>query len=764
MKRAWNVARREIGTFFDHPTAYILVVAFLSLGLFLTFRTLYAAGIATMRPFFDMLPWLFAIFIPAMTMRSLAEERRSGTLEWLLAHPLGEAEVIAGKFIGNWIFALIALAGSVPTAAGLLMVSEADAGIMAAQYIGAGLLAALGVAVGLWASSLTRNQITAFMVAASVSFFLVLIGTPVVLIGLPPALGAAVSRLSVIGHFTNVARGVVDLRDIIYFLSTTALFLVLATGLLSRERLALGRGAYRRLRIGTAALAAVVVVVNLLGGNIRGRLDLTSGGLYTLSDGTRAILGELDDIVTLKLVVSDELPTELVPSLRDVRDLVSDLRRAARGQLIVENLNPDDDEDVAAEARALGVTQNEFNILRDDEFEVRRGWFGLALLYADEREVIPYIARTDDLEFRILSSISSMTTEVKPRVTFLTGFGAESATTYPSLRQGLVDRYEIGRADLSGDTIPELDPDTLDIIVLAGPDQTMSDESIQRVRSYVEGGGAALLLLDNNQVSPQSPITSPVSTGLEGFLEENGIRMDAGMAMDYSSNSTISMGRQGIFNLVRPYPLWPIAFKGDDHPTTRDLSNLTVGWATAITVTDSAAVRRLWVTSEAGYVQPSGGMIMPEALPEPDPDDLRTVTLAVALDARVAEDGGAEDGGAEDGGAEDGEAEDGEAAKIGRMIVVGDVDFLQEQFIRSNPQNLIFAANAIDWLAQDEALIGIRSKTRTPPAMSFTSDFQKTALKWGNLVGVPLLFVLAGTVRVTGRRRRAEARWEEMTR
>ena len=98
------------------------------------------------------------------------------------------------------------------------------------------------------------------------------------------------------------------------------------------------------------------------------------------------------------------------------------------------------------------------------------------------------------------------------------------------------------------------------------------------------------------------------------------------------------------------------------------------------------------------------------------------------------------------------------------MIVVGDVDFLQEQFIRSNPQNLIFAANAIDWLAQDEALIGIRSKTRTPPAMSFTSDFQKTALKWGNLVGVPLLFVLAGTVRVTGRRRRAEARWEEMTR
>ena len=744
MKRTWNVARREVGTFFDHPTAYILVVAFLGLGLFLTFRTLYAAGIATMRPFFDLLPWLFAIFIPAMTMRSLAEENRSGTLEWLLAHPLGEAEVIAGKFLGNWIFALIALGGSIPTAIGLLMVSDADAGIMAAEYIGAGLLAGQGVAIGLWASSLTRNQITAFMVAASASFFLVLIGTPVVLIGLPPMLGAAVSRLSVVGHFSNVARGVVDLRDVIYFLSTTALFLFLATGHMSKERLSLGRGAYRRLRTGTAALAAAVVVLNLLGGNIRGRLDLTSGGLYTLSNGTRQVLSELDDIVTLKLVVSDELPTELVPSLRDVRDLISDLRRAAGGQLVVENLNPDEDDDLAAEARALGITQNEFNVLRDDEFEVRRGWFGLALLYADQRKVIPYINRTDDLEFRILSSISTMTTVVKPRVTFLNGFGAEGANIFPSLQQSLMDRYEVGAADLSGDTLPKLDPDTTDIIVLAGPDQPMPDEVVQRIRTYIEAGGAALFLLDNFQVSPESPTTVAIRTGLEGFLEDNGIRMDAGMALDYSSNSTISMGRQGIFNVVRPYPLWPIALKGDDHPTTRDLSHLSVGWATAITVTDSSTVQKLWTTSGSGDIQPAGGLIMPDALVEPDPDDLQSVTLAVALGAGV-----------------DGE-EGAEATAAGRMIVVGDVDFLQEQFVRSNPQNLIFTANAIDWLAQDEALIDIRSKTRTPPAMAFTSDFQKTALKWGNLVGVPLLFVLGGTVRVTGRRRRAEARWEEM--
>ena len=747
MKQTLTVARREAASFFDHPTAYILVVAFLGLGLFLTFRYIYAAGFATLRPFFDLLPWLFAIFIPAMTMRSLAEERRSGTLEWLLAHPLSEAEVVLGKFIGNWFFVLVALAGTLPTAFGLLKVSEADGGIMMAEYIGGGLLAAQGVAIGLWASSLTRNQITAFILAASISFTLVIIGTEVVLIGLPPSVSVGVSNLSVLGHFQNVARGVVDLRDVIYFLSTAGLFLFMAVGVLSRERLSAGRSAYRRLRTGTAALIAVVVVLNLLGENIRGRLDLTREGLYTLSDGTREILGELDDIVTMKLVISDELPAELQPTLRDVADLVADLRRAAGGKLVVEHLNPSDDAEIAREALNLGITQNEFNVLRDDEFEVRRGWFGLALLYADQGIVIPYINRTDDLEFRLLSAIVTMTTEERAGVAFLTGFGSQGPETFPSFAQGLSERFDVQTIELTGDTVPVLNPDSLDIVIVAGPQEPIRGPALGSLESFIEAGGSAFFLIDKHQVSSESPMMYPVFTGLEGFLEERGVGTDAGVILDHSSNSNINMGQQGIFRVVRPYPLWPIARRGDIHATTRDLNNLSAGWATVLTVTDSS-VQRLWVTTEMGAIQAAGGIIMPDALLEPNPDDFQTLTLAVALDPAAA----------------DGEfgREDDESPVEGRIIVVGDVDFLQEQFIQANPQNLVFALNAIDWLAQDEALIGIRSKLRMPPALAFTSEFQKAALKWGNLVGVPLLFVLLGVFRVTGRRRWTKARWKDV--
>ena len=741
MKRTRIVAEREIQNFFDHPTAYILMLAFLGLSLFLALRSIYALSLASLRPLFDLLPWLFAVFIPALTMRSVAEEKRTGTIEWLSSYPLGELEILMGKLIGNWFFVILSLAGTLPMAIGVFLLSDADPGIMLAQYIGASLLAMQGVAIGLWASTATKNQVTAFILATSVSFALVFIGTPVVLYGLTPFLGTALSRLSVMGHFENVARGVIDLRDIVYFLSTAGLFVAMAVGLLVKQRLSEQRESYKRLRAGIAILLGLVVVTNLLGGNIRGRVDLTRESLYTLSPGSEETLDNLSDLVTLKLFISDELPSELEPTLRDVRDLISDMSRAGGDNLVVENLNPGDDLDVAVEARSFGIIENEFNVLRDDEFEVRRGWFGLALLYADQQEVIPFISGTADLEFRIASAISVMTTDKRPSVAFLTGLGALGESELPSLGRALMERYEITSLDLSQEGDLGLNPENMDLVVLAGPKEPVSEQKVNEIENFISQGGGALILVDKHQISLETPTTNLVTTGLEEFLQKQGIGVDEGLVMDYGSNSNISMGPQGLFNVVRPYPLWPIGLKGSLHATTRDLNGLSAGWATAITIADSVKnIERLWITTEAGGIQPPNSLIMPDALLQPDPDGFQTVTLAVAI-----------------GG---GEAESAtNDVQEGRIIVVGDVDFLEESFIQVSPDNLIFAENAIDWLAQDEALIAIRSKTRTPPPIIFTSDFQKASLRWGNLIGVPLLIVIYGVMKVTGRRRRAEVRW-----
>ena len=654
---------------------------------------------------------------------------------------IGELEILMGKLIGNWFFVMLSLAGTLPMALGVFLLSDADPGIMLAQYIGASLLAMQGVAIGLWASTATKNQVTAFILATSVSFALVFIGTPVVLYGLTPFLGTALSRLSVMGHFENVARGVIDLRDIVYFLSTAGLFVAMAVGLLVKQRLSEQRESYKRLRAGIAISLGLVVVTNLLGGNIGGRVDLTRESLYTLSPGSKETLDNLSDLVTLKLFISDELPSELQPTLRDVRDLISDMNRAGGDNLVVENLNPGDDLDVAAEARSLGIIENEFNVLRDDEFEVRRGWFGLALLYADQQEVIPFISGTADLEFRIASAISVMTTDKRPSVAFLTGLGALGESELPSLGRALMERYEVTSLDLSQEGDLGLDPENMDLVILAGPKEPVSEKKVNEIENFISQGGGALILVDKHQISLETPTTSLVTTGLEEFLQRQGIGVDEGLVMDYGSNSNISMGPQGLFNVVRPYPLWPIGLKGSLHATTRDLNGLSAGWATAITIADSVEnIERLWITTEAGGIQPPNSLIMPDALLQPDPDGFQTVTLAVAIG----------------GGETEPTTND---VREGRIIVVGDVDFLEESFIQVSPDNLIFAENAIDWLAQDEALIAIRSKTRTPPPIVFTSDFQKASLRWGNLIGVPLIIVIYGVMKVTGRRRRAEVRW-----
>ncbi len=751
MNRAWILTRREFRSYFDHPTAYVLVVAFLALALFFAFRSLYAGGVATLRGMFSLLPWLLAVFIPAITMRSFAEEKRSGTLEWLVAQPVTELDVVLGKFLGNWLFALAALAGTLPAAFGVWLVSDADPGIMVAQYVGAALMTAQLVAIGLFASSATRNQITAFILALAVSFALVLMGLPIVTLGLPGFLAEAAQRLALLDHFDAVARGVVDLRDVLYFASMAGLFLVLTYLLVAGERLSPARGALRRLRMGTAALAVGVLALNLLGARIHGRIDLTRGNLYTLSSGTEKVLERLDDVVTIKLVVSEELPPEVMLTLRDVRDLLADYRRAADGRLRIEELHPDRDSTAASEASGLGIQPIQFNVLRGDEFQVKRGWLGLAVLYADKREVIPLIDRTDDLEYRLTSMISALTMERKPRLAFLSGFGARSVWEFGAFREIAQRQYDVRAVDIENDSTATLSPDSFEVAVLAAPQRPLNAAALGRLRSYLDAGGAALLLVDGTRLNPQMPMSEPVLTGLEPLLEEYGVRVVPSLAYDLRSNEQVSLGRHGLFNVVTSYPYWPVALPaGDDHTLTRGLSALSLGWATPLEITDSARVRPLFATTEFGGRQPQGTLVAPDVPLQPDPAELGPQIRAVAVEPRGA-------------AAANGEAADaGASGAGGRLVVVGDADFLQDRFAQANPQNLAFAANAVDWLAQDESLIAIRSKNRMPPPLVFDSGATQAAFKWGNLVGVPLLFVLGGALRVAQRRRLSGRSWEEV--
>src|SRR5690606_4794924 len=377
------------------------------------------------------------------------------------------------------------------------------------------------------------------------------------------------------------------------------------------------------------------------------------------------------------------------------------------------------------------------------------GWLGLAVLYADKREVIPLIDRTDDLEYRLTSMISALTMERKPRLAFLSGFGARSVWEFGAFREIAQRQYDVRAVDIENDSTATLSPDSFEVAVLAAPQRPLNAAALGRLRSYLDAGGAALLLVDGTRLNPQMPMSEPVLTGLEPLLEEYGVRVVPSLAYDLRSNEQISLGRQGLFSVVTSYPYWPVVLPADrDHTLTRGLSALSLGWATPLEITDSARVRPLFTTTEFGGRQATGTIIAPDVPPDPDPAELGPQIMAVAVEPPAATADG------------DGAAADAVRAG-GRLVVIGDADFLQDRVAQVNPQNLAFAANAVDWLAQDEALISIRAKNRTPPPLVFESDFTRGALKWGNLVGVPLLFVVWGTSRVLRRQRLGSRRWQE---
>src|SRR5690606_8914794 len=363
----------------------------------------------------------------------------------------------------------------------------------------------------------------------------------------------------------------------------------------------------------------------------------------------------------------------------------------------------------------LGIQPIQFNVLRGDEFQVKRGWLGLAVLYADKREVIPLIDRTDDLEYRLTSMIAALTTDRKPRLAFLSGFGARSIWEVGAFRGAVQRPCDVRSVDLENDTEIVLSPGSFARAVSrAAPQRARAAPARYRLRWSLDAGGAALRLRHGTRPNPQMPMSDPVFTGLDPLLEAYGVRLVSSLAYDLRSNEQVSLGRQGFFNVITSYPYWPIVLPAsDDHTLTRGLSALSLAWASPLEITDSARVRPLFTTTEYGGRQPAGTIIAPDVPPNPDPSELGPQIMAVAVEPRAAE--------------ADGEVA-GASERRGRLVVIGDVDFLQDRFVQSNPQNLAFAANAVDWLAQDEALIAIRAKNRTPPPLVFETDFTRAAL------------------------------------
>lgn len=232
MNGAINVMRRELTGYFATPVAYVFLVIFLVMTGVFTFYlgNFYERGFADLDPFFRFHPWLYLFLVPSISMRLWAEERRSGTIELLFTLPLTTSDAVLGKFLAAWLFIGLALLLTMPIWVTVNYLGAPDNGVIFAAYIGSWLMAGGFLAIGSCMSSLTRNQVVAFILSVVVCFVFLLSGLPMVMnlfnSWAPQIILDGIASLSFFKHFAAIAKGVIDLRDLLYFILVIGFWLL----------------------------------------------------------------------------------------------------------------------------------------------------------------------------------------------------------------------------------------------------------------------------------------------------------------------------------------------------------------------------------------------------------------------------------------------------------------------------------------------------------------------------------------------------------
>lgn len=391
-----SVARKEVVSYFSSPLAFIAVGAFLAAVLFTFFwvEAFFARGIADVRPLFAWMPLLVMLLAAALGMRQWSEEQRSGTLEILLTLPVRPFALVFGKFLAIQALVATALLLTAPLPITAALLGDLDPGPVIGGYVASLLMAGAYAALALFLSSRTSNQIVAFLSTAVVGGALYLIGTPGVTDFAGPA-GGLLRQIGTGSRFASIERGVLDLRDLIYYLSLTAGFLGACVLALDAKRWSRGAvtARYRRRALAAAALAAAnLIVLNVwLGPLTRLRADLTADRAYSLSPATTSLLTGLGEPLLIRAYLSDRTHPLLAPLAPQIAGLLEEYRIAGRGAVTAQVIDPGTDPEAEEEAvQRYGIRPTPFQV--EDRFEqgIVNSYFDVLVSYGDQYEVLGF--------------------------------------------------------------------------------------------------------------------------------------------------------------------------------------------------------------------------------------------------------------------------------------------------------------------------------------------------------------------------------------
>ena len=629
----WAICKKELRQFFSNLTGYIAIIVFLLLNGLLLFvfpsTDILSNGYATLDKFFELAPWILLLLIPAITMRSFSEEFRTGTFETLQTLPLSRSRLVIGKYLSSLIVVLIAL---LPTLVYYLCIDRLsaqggiDTGATTGSYLGLVLLSAVFTAIGIWCSSFTTNAVVAFIVAAFACFLLysafgAISALPVFSAGLDYYIG----MLGIDFHYRSISRGVVDIRDLLYFASIIFLFLYL-TG----RHLATVTEKKKGLVV-PASLVVALAVINLLSAHVHYRMDLTKEKRYTLSPATKAMLGHVDDDVVVDLYLAGDLKADARKLAKSAEDELHDFNEYTDGKIRIHAFDPLAQLDDSAKAkfldslRRMGLQpRTQVAQAKKGEEETQRIIIPAAIVRYKNRlypvDLLRGVQAQGEgqpeeqlftnaetlLEYKFGSAIDKITSKQTPTVGYVMGNGVPLVFRVYDLIQDIRANYRFGIVPL--DSMPVI-PEKYDALVIVKPNSKFTEREKLTLDQYVLHGGQIIWAVDvlhaekDSLKLEQNTIAYDRGLELEDLFFKYGVRINQDLVEDMQCASLpIVVGMQGNKPQIEalPWPYFPLLSGSLTHPISKNLDPVLSQFAGSIDTVKAPGIQKtvLLQTSE----------------------------------------------------------------------------------------------------------------------------------------------------------------------
>ena len=514
-------------------------------------------------------------------------------------------------------------------------------------------------------------------------------------------------------------------------------------------------------------LAAMVIgsliLINIIGLSVFGRLDMTHDDQYTLSKASRDTLLRLNDPLTVRAYFTEDMPPPFSSNARYVRDLLDEYFANGRGLFRYEFIDPVAEEtaedkekkkevkhdifgramreatSMERELQDLGIPAVQVRVNEDDKVEVKRAYMGLAIKYGDNTEVIPMVQETAGLEYDLTTLMRKVIRETTPKIGIITSHGGFDLQKELGKVHGLLTQmYEVVPLDLNSEGVIAED---IDAIIVVGPTNPFSPAQKQAIDSFVMSGRSAAFLLDSIKPDLQTASSTPANHGLGDLLASYGVTIGDGLVLD-AECATISVAQQrGFMRIAQPvkYPYMPVLKALEDHPISRNLGEVAFPFSSPLkpTAAEGGDVKveviaksspRSWVAKQPYDLNPLQEWTLENA------GSFGTEILALTLAGNLKSPYGQ--------GPKPSAEGDAGAAVNARVMVAGGGAFITDQFLSPSGEALIL--NIIDWLILDDALLSVRSRGLSAAPIDEISDAARATVKYGNIFGLPLLFIGLG--------------------